>query len=396
LVYNNSGDGIYIPTSPLTKIYNNTVYLNGGYGIYLLNTAINCEVKNNIVLNYSSTCIRIDASSQPGVVCNYNDFYCENAAASVGNWGATGYKTLALWQAASGQDANSISLRAIFVSVNGASVINAAITDYSPCVGIGTNLSAIFTNDFNGAIRTDPWDMGAYIKSAVYIPIIQNQILSNYAPTQDQNITAQCNVLGTPDHVIVKINGKPFKLFLSSGNLYTASIKAYLIGECIAQTAYFMATNLWGGSDEIAPATITIPAMTSYNINLIELAIINCLNTITDFKSVLQNEPKQIPALPAATLYYDGFTQSQTEAVSFTITHKWILRIYVKLHDAEDAQIQIKDLIGKVLAVLKQNLDFNQTVLFGFSDSGSVVVLMDRDAPVMIAELNLTGLLEVD
>jgi len=391
IVYMNSyGMRIYTCTGQGT--YNNTCYMNS-YGIMIVASAANATVKNNIIWGFSTTyCIMVDNTSQVGFVSDRNNFYAIFTM-PVGFW-VVALKTLALWKTATGQDANSVSARTNFVSVIDTLINNLAITDYSPCVGVAEDLSAIFTTDFNGVTRTVPWDMGAYVKSAVYIPIITNQQLSNYAPTQDQIISASCNVAGTPDHVVVKISGKSFVMTLAAGTLYSVVIPAYLIGQCTAQTVLFMATNFWGGSDEVAAPTITIPVMTNYNIALMETNIVSILSTITDLKTVLAYEPREIPELPALTLYFDGYDQTQTEAVSFTVTYKWIMRLYVRLLDAKTAQDDVKSLTKQILSKLKLFLNLNEMVLLSYTPSAAVSVMLEKNNPVMLVEFNFTAMRE--
>ena len=150
-----------------------------------------------------------------------------------------------------------------------------------------------------------------------------------------------------------------------------------------------MATNVLGGVEANAPATLTIPAMTTYNIAAIETAIVSFLTPITDLKTILDYEPKIIPKLPAVTLFYDGYTQTQTEAVSFTITHKWIMRLYVRLDDAEKAQDDMKSLTKQILQKFKQNIDFTGVVRLGITPSASVGAVLDKNNPVLVVEFNI-------
>lgn len=389
--YLNNVNGIWLRGNNNTVIYNNTCCFNNATGIYLYADNPNCTIKNNIIWAMGGStkyCIQIYSSSQTGCISNYNDFYVTNFA-NVGVWGTTIYATLSAWQTASGQDANSISANPKFRSLDAELIIDLTIIDSSPCKGIGENLSAIFTTDFNGIIRTIPWDLGAYIYTAIYSPIITNQQLSNYAPTQDQIIDATCNIVGMPDNVIVHMNGKSFIMTLVSGTLYKAIIPVYKIGECTAKTIYFMATNYWGGSDEIAPSTITISAMANYDIAAIETQIVLILSGITQIKTVLDYEPKIIPQLPAVTLFYDGYTQTQTEAVSYTVTHKWIMRLYVRLDDAEKAQDDLKLITKLILQKFKQYLDLSGVVMFSSTPSATVGAILDKNNPVIIVSFDI-------
>jgi len=137
--------------------------------------------------------------------------------------------------------------------------------------------------------------------------------------------------------------------------------------------------------------------MASYDISEIEDALVVILSGLPALKTVLDYDPKRIPALPAATLFYSGFEQGQTESQSFTITHKWILRLYVKLVDAKRAQDLIKELIEDVLVAFKANQKFGGSVnIRGVIPSGDVGVILDRERPLMVAELDVTGMKQED
>lgn len=136
--------------------------------------------------------------------------------------------------------------------------------------------------------------------------------------------------------------------------------------------------------------------MAAYDISEIEDEIATLLLTLPALGSVLKYEPKMVPKLPGATLFYSGYDQIQTEAVSFTITHKWILRIYVQLNDAERAQTEMKELIEDVLVVFKANQKINNKALRFITSGGDVGVILDRNNTLMVTEMNLTAMKEED
>ncbi len=73
------------------------------------------------VWNGQELCHRVGG---PGCTSNYNDLYAPGTGGFVGSF-TTDQLTLANWQAATGQDANSISVDPLFVNPNG----NAATVD---------------------------------------------------------------------------------------------------------------------------------------------------------------------------------------------------------------------------------------------------------------------------
>ncbi|QQS35336.1 MAG: hypothetical protein IPM56_13930 [Ignavibacteriales bacterium] len=191
MIYNLSGDGwsytsvlgdnthgLYIfGTQTGVKVYNNSIHLYGNtlnqssaasFGL-TLGTGSTADLKNNIIVNnlgllgatgYGSVGVYLQTANTQLEASNYNDLYVNPTGTGVklvGQIAAVGYADLATWQAASLQDANSISADPKFV----------ANTDLhiDPLFDIvsnnGTPLAAV-TTDFDGQTRslTTP-DMGA-------------------------------------------------------------------------------------------------------------------------------------------------------------------------------------------------------------------------------------------
>jgi len=140
------------------KIYNNTLIGTGstslkGPGIYLSekNTGFTptADIKNNII--YNNYIGIYDNDSLATITSDYNDFYGNG---NIGRRGATWYTTLAKWKEV-GYDAKSITS-------NPQLTASYALHLGSPAIDAGTNLSSVFTTDYLGYIRQNPWDIGAY------------------------------------------------------------------------------------------------------------------------------------------------------------------------------------------------------------------------------------------
>lgn len=175
-VYNNMITGFELtaanPTAYLTGIKNssatdtlncyfNTIMMNDiadiGTGTVaykgLLISNGTCDVKNNIVFsnepNFVNYCI-----SREGVAgtltSNYNDLFVQdNVNGKVGYWNATAAPTLADWQTASTQDANS---KSVFVNFKSATDLHLALASDGDLNLIGTPLASVLT-DIDGDTR---------------------------------------------------------------------------------------------------------------------------------------------------------------------------------------------------------------------------------------------------
>ena len=149
--YNNTYGILLNGTS--SSAYNNTVYNNNTYGIYLVSVLGGYIVKNNIVSMSSTSFIVIPASATTPNVFSNNLYYTTGAYTNKWVIGTTNYSTLTSWQAATGQDANSIvgnplldvngKPRAVSLMNHGANLYGAGVT--TDITGRKRPTSAAFT-----------------------------------------------------------------------------------------------------------------------------------------------------------------------------------------------------------------------------------------------------------
>ncbi len=150
-------------------IWNNSVYAetpdDQGYIICLTFSNSEAVVYNNIFhRNYTADNFEIvhiqnqDWTSHPNSMSDYNCFYTEDGCDLI-----TGYATLADWQATGfGMDMNSVEGNPYFDDVAAYDLhITGVTAGSSAAYHGGTNVNAWFTDDFDGDIRTTPWDIGA-------------------------------------------------------------------------------------------------------------------------------------------------------------------------------------------------------------------------------------------
>jgi len=190
MIYKLSGDGWNYTTIPTDNpigisvfstqtgvgVYYNSIYMTGNtlnqtsalsMGIFM-GTGSVADIRDNSIQNdlgllaaigYGTTCVYAQTSNTQFSTINYNNYYC-NATGSglklVGQIAAATSANLAAWQAATAQDANSISGDPLYVSTT-----DLHLTAGSPCLNTGTPIAGI-TNDYDGNTRsaTTP-DIGA-------------------------------------------------------------------------------------------------------------------------------------------------------------------------------------------------------------------------------------------
>ncbi len=106
------------------------------------------------------------APNPAGLTSNYNDLYATGTGGFVGLYNAVDQTTLANWQTATGQDANSLSVDPLFVNPNGtASTGDIHIQSGSPVLAMGIAVVGI-SNDFDNDGRDNPPDIGADERNA--------------------------------------------------------------------------------------------------------------------------------------------------------------------------------------------------------------------------------------
>ncbi len=159
--------------------YHNSVYI-GGTGVTgstsrtaafysdVLNVTRN--FKNNIFMNARSNtsagagnfALRLAQSSNvTGLNSNNNILFATGTDSYLGYFNSVAYSTLAAWQAATGQDANSLNVNPLFLTPAGtAATVNLHVDPSSPADAAATPVG--ITNDYDGQTRssTTP-DIGA-------------------------------------------------------------------------------------------------------------------------------------------------------------------------------------------------------------------------------------------
>jgi hypothetical protein len=125
------------------------------------------------------------------------------------------------------------------------------------------------------------------------------------------------------------------------------------------------------------------------DLKLIESNIVSTLQAVASLNKVYDHEPMDIRSIPAATLFFDGFGQNDEASRRKSVSWRWVVRLYVPLRDAEQAQNDIKSLIVDSMAELRKSPTLGGLCLFHTVASGEVFVAMDQNNPQLMAELRL-------
>ncbi|MBO4739481.1 MAG: hypothetical protein J5606_07975, partial [Bacteroidales bacterium] len=253
-------------------IYHNTVYFAStganGYALCISNSSAtyNAVVKNNIFYASSGSstlyAVYVDKATFPaGVTLDYNDYYTTGTYLGACSTSVQA-TTLAAWQTASGQDANSINQLPLFTNISA----NANISNNNSDIKV-SQVSGV-DKDIKGISRLTPTRMGAY----EYVATISDG--TNGYMDLAEAINA-CNTTG--------VSGSPYTLTLSGDASIgtTATIDKNITINVVSNTSGTQRT----GCRAIATGYINSVAGT---LNISDIILDGNKNNYTATKAMLQ------------------------------------------------------------------------------------------------------------
>lgn len=144
---------VYFASCDYWNVYHNTLLsYSSGEALYITNSD-NLNLRNNVIAAFDRNAEAMFINNSANLTSDYNDFYAYGCYLI--RQGNSFRNTLADWQSASGQDANSIS---VDPRVGG---VTDPITTYYGLVGQGDNLQAEVAVDIDGEARPAAPTLGA-------------------------------------------------------------------------------------------------------------------------------------------------------------------------------------------------------------------------------------------
>ncbi|RYZ56307.1 MAG: hypothetical protein EOP49_00690 [Sphingobacteriales bacterium] len=209
LIYNIAGQGthygIFSSTAPYMEAYHNTISFDNTaatagitYGIYQTGTALGNIFRNNIIyITRGGSGVKYGIyknTAGNAIVSNNNVFYVNSAGSGVQGIGyqTSAQTTLANWQAASGNDANSIVVDPNFTDPGAG--------DFTPTVVQTNNMGAnvgVLTDIFGNPRSTTTPDPGA----------IEFNVVACVAPPTSGTVTQSVMSLCSGQNVTLGLNG---------------------------------------------------------------------------------------------------------------------------------------------------------------------------------------------
>ncbi len=310
--------GIAVTSATATaNIYYNTIYMTNiadigtgsvAYSGILLNNGTN-DLKNNIVysaeIDFVSYCINRTGTAGT-ITSNYNNFYpASTTNGNVGFWNNAATPTLANWQTASGQDANSKSKQVFFVSATDLHLTGSSIGDFDLA---GTPIAGI-TTDIDGDLRHPNFPYMGADEGPIPLPVE----LVSFAATIDNNIVTLKWTTAT------EINNRGFEIERRSGGEFVTIGFVNGAGTTTEEKSYsYIDANLQPGVYNYRLKQFDFDGSFNYS-NVIEIDI-----SIPAVFDLAQNYPN--PFNPSTTIEY-----SVASPVNVTLTVYTILGEQVAL-----------------------------------------------------------------
>jgi hypothetical protein len=282
------GDKYYYNTVNMTgQVANSSAgrvaaFANGDENINTVCT--NIDVRNNIFSLTGSSgtpggnfwAYYTTATTLSGSTLNHNDLHCNgtNATNNVGRFNATNYATLAAWQAATSQDANSVSIAPVFTSdtdLHLPAASNISLFDLgTPIGGVTTDIDnetrAATTPDIGAdefsaiTLNLTAFIEGYYLGASNMSSVLLNSGVAGATASQCDTITVQLRNSTMPYGVAASFKG----VLGTNGTLTCAFPSDKLGGSYFIALRHRNALQTWSGAGGDAPTSFSTVS-TSYN-----------------------------------------------------------------------------------------------------------------------------------
>lgn len=132
------------------------------------------------------------------------------------------------------------------------------------------------------------------------------------------------------------------------------------------------------------------------DLNVMATSIKNILSVVPGIKEAYDYEPQTMTNFPAATLYFDGFGQTDDTTSRNTVNWNWTIRIYIRLNtsDIKQPQIDLRNLIQSAINEFRKDPSLSGSCLWHTIANGDVFALLEQNNSMMVAELTLSATTE--
>lgn len=132
------------------------------------------------------------------------------------------------------------------------------------------------------------------------------------------------------------------------------------------------------------------------DLNVMAANIKAILQGVSGIKEAFDYEPQNMNQLPAATLFFDGFVQTDDTTRRNSVNWQWAIRIYIpiRVSDIKVPQIELRTLINNTIKQFRTDIGLGGSCLWHTINSGDVYALLEQANPMLVAELSLVATTE--
>lgn len=127
------------------------------------------------------------------------------------------------------------------------------------------------------------------------------------------------------------------------------------------------------------------------DLNIMATNIKSILTNVTGIAEAYDHEPQTMNQFPAATLYFDGFGQTEQTTRRNSVNWNWTIRVYIRLNtsDIKQPQMEIRNLVKNTINHFRTDPSLGGSCLFHTISNGEIFALLDQTNPMMVIEMNL-------
>lgn len=132
------------------------------------------------------------------------------------------------------------------------------------------------------------------------------------------------------------------------------------------------------------------------DLNLMAENIRNLLSATPGIVEAFDHEPQSMRNLPAATLFFDGFGQSEQTTRRSNVNWQWAIRLYIPLRtsDIKAPQVELRNLIQSTIKKFRTDISLGGTCFWHSITAGEVFALLEQANPMLVVELTLSATTE--
>lgn len=131
------------------------------------------------------------------------------------------------------------------------------------------------------------------------------------------------------------------------------------------------------------------------DLNNMAANIQSILAGVSGVEIAYDHEPQNLQTLPAATVYFDSFSEREETMSRLQYEWKWSIRIYIPISvsDVGPAQLQIRTITTAALLAFRTQagLTLNGSCMFSSISAGDIYNVIAVTNPMMVSELTLVA-----